>query len=52
MILQPQKYLEMMPSKGFRNAVIDGLEVWYQVPEKPLALIRDIINHLHSASLM
>ncbi|KAJ4007490.1 geranylgeranyl pyrophosphate synthetase [Fusarium irregulare] len=52
MILQPQKYLEMMPSKGFRNAVIDGLEVWYQVPEKPLAIIRDIINHLHSASLM
>ncbi|CAG7555112.1 unnamed protein product [Fusarium equiseti] len=52
MILQPQKYLEMMPSKGFRNAVIDGLEVWYQVPEKPLAIIRDIVNHLHSASLM
>ncbi|UZP36774.1 hypothetical protein NXS19_004590 [Fusarium pseudograminearum] len=52
MILQPQKYLEMMPSKGFRNAVIDGLEVWYQVPEKPLAIIRDLVNHLHSASLM
>ncbi|QPC69260.1 hypothetical protein HYE68_000012 [Fusarium pseudograminearum] len=52
MILQPQKYLEMIPSKGFRNAVIDGLEVWYQVPEKPLAIIRDLVNHLHSASLM
>ncbi|KAM0366670.1 hypothetical protein ACHAPK_008142 [Fusarium culmorum] len=52
MILQPQKYLEMMPSKGFRDAVIDGLEVWYQVPEKPLAIIRDLVNHLHSASLM
>ncbi|RBQ68210.1 hypothetical protein FVER14953_21058 [Fusarium verticillioides] len=52
MVLQPQKYLEMMPSKGFRNAIIDGLEVWYQVPEKPLTIIRDIVNHLHSASLM
>lgn len=29
MILQPYQYLEMMPSKGVRNAVIDGLEVWY-----------------------
>ncbi|KAJ4253874.1 geranylgeranyl pyrophosphate synthetase [Fusarium torreyae] len=52
MILQPQKYLEMMPSKGFRNAVIDGLEVWYQVPEKSLTVIREIINLLHSSSLM
>ncbi|KAG9496483.1 hypothetical protein J7337_011259 [Fusarium musae] len=52
MVLQPQKYLEMMPSKGFRNAIIDGLEVWYQVPEKPLTTIRDIVNHLHSASLI
>ncbi|KAF5679617.1 terpenoid synthase [Fusarium heterosporum] len=52
MILQPQKYLEMMPSKGFRNAVIDGLEIWYQVPEKSLAVIRDIVNMLHSSSLM
>ncbi|KAF5970868.1 Terpenoid synthase [Fusarium coicis] len=52
MVLQPQKYLEMMPSKGCRNAIIDGLEVWYQVPEKPLTIIRDIVNHLHSPSLM
>ncbi|KAM0347287.1 hypothetical protein ACHAPU_004806 [Fusarium lateritium] len=52
MILQPQKYLEMMPSKNFRNSVIDGLEVWYQVPEKSLGIIRNIINLIHSASLM
>lgn len=52
MILQPQKYLEMMPSKGIRNAVIDGLEVWYQVPDKSLSIIRDIINLLHNSSLM
>ncbi|KAF4966749.1 hypothetical protein FSARC_5614 [Fusarium sarcochroum] len=52
MILQPQKYLEMMPSKGFRDALIDGLEVWYQVPEKSLTVIRQIINLLHTSSLM
>ncbi|KAI1495578.1 isoprenoid synthase domain-containing protein [Biscogniauxia marginata] len=51
-ILQPHQYLETMPSKGVRNAVIDGLEVWYHVPEKSLVVIRDIVNLLHSSSLM
>lgn len=51
-ILQPYQYLEMMPSKGVRNAVIDGLEVWYHVPERSLAVIRDIVKLLHSSSLM
>nr|USS30769.1 BFT [Nectria nigrescens] len=52
MILQPPKYLEMMPSKEVRNAVIDGLETWYHVSEKSLAAIREIVNLLHSSSLM
>lgn len=52
MILQPEAYLRTLPSKGVRNAIIDGLEIWYQVPEKSLAVIRDIVNLLHSSSLM
>ncbi|KAK8101989.1 polyprenyl synthetase [Apiospora kogelbergensis] len=52
LILQPQQYLEMMPSKDIRNAVIDGLEAWYHVPEKSLSVIRDIVTMLHSSSLM
>ncbi|KAI1771877.1 isoprenoid synthase domain-containing protein [Hypoxylon cercidicola] len=51
-ILQPYQYLETMPSKGVRNALIDGLEVWYHVPEKSLAVIRDVVKLLHSSSLM
>ncbi|XXH01034.1 hypothetical protein Hte_007385 [Hypoxylon texense] len=51
-ILQPYQYLEMMPSKGVRNAVIDGLEVWYHVPERSLSVIREIVKLLHSSSLM
>ncbi|CAI6340763.1 unnamed protein product [Periconia digitata] len=52
MILQPQDYIDMMPSKGIRNSVIDGLEVWYRVPERSLGIIRDVVNLLHSCSLM
>lgn len=51
-VLQPQHYLESMPSKGVRNSVIDGLEMWYQVPERSLAIIRKIVNLLHTSSLM
>lgn len=51
-VLQPQHYLESMPSKGVRNSVIDGLEMWYQVPERSLAIIREIVNLLHTSSLM
>ena len=51
-VLEPYHYLESMPSKGVRNAAIDGLEAWYQVPEKSLETIRYIINTLHSSSLM
>lgn len=52
LILEPEKYITSMPSKGVRNTVIDGLEAWYQVPESSLATIREIVNALHSASLM
>lgn len=51
-VLQPQHYIDSMPSKGVRNSVIDGLEMWYQVPERSLAIIREIVNLLHSSSLM
>jgi hypothetical protein len=52
MILEPEKYISSMPSKGVRNTVIDGLEAWYQVPEASLTTIREIVNMLHSSSLM
>ncbi|KAI0126433.1 isoprenoid synthase domain-containing protein [Xylariales sp. AK1849] len=52
MILQLQHYIESMPSKGVRNSVIDGLEMWYQVPENSLAVNRKIVGLLHSSSLM
>ena len=52
MVLEPCAYIDSLPSKGVRNSAIDGLETWYQVPEKSLATIRDIVSMLHNASLM
>ena len=52
MILQSYRYIESLPSKGIRNAVIDGLETWYDVPEKSLKVIREVVGLLHNSSLM
>lgn len=51
-ILAPVEYLTSMPSKGVRNAAIDALNVWFQVPNEPLNVIKPIVNLLHSSSLM
>ena len=50
--MEPCAYLESLPSKVIRNAAIDALETWYNVPERSLTTIRNIINTLHSSSLM
>lgn len=51
-MLEPYVYLKSLPSKGVRNAAIDGLDVWYQVPERSVLIIQDIADLLHSSSLM
>nr|POE78004.1 ophiobolin f synthase [Quercus suber] len=45
-------YEESMPSKGVRNSAIDALDVWYEVPDTSLQVIRDMVNTLHTSSLM
>lgn len=52
MILQPQNYIDWLPSKGIRDSIIDALEIWYRVPEKSLGAIREVVGLLHSSSLM
>ncbi|KAJ5323826.1 hypothetical protein N7476_002426 [Penicillium atrosanguineum] len=50
--LEPYVYIKSLPSKGVRSAAIDGLDVWYQVPEISLKKIQEITDLLHSSSLM
>lgn len=51
-VLAPFEYLSSFPSKGIRNATIDAINLWFKIPEKTLALIKSVINFLHSSSLM
>ena len=48
----PFEYISSLPSKGVRDAFIDALNVWLNVPEQTIARIKTIINTSHGASLM
>ncbi|CAG7927668.1 unnamed protein product [Penicillium olsonii] len=50
--LEPYVYQKSLPSKGVWNAAIDGLDIWYQVPERSVLIIQEIITLLHSSSRM
>ena len=41
-----------MPSKGLRDAFIDALNIWFDVPDEAVSRIKWIVSHLHNASLM
>ena len=51
-ILRPYTHLLERPGKNIRNALLDGFNVWLQVPEKEMKLIADVCQMLHNASLL
>ncbi|KAJ5026979.1 geranylgeranyl pyrophosphate synthase [Bipolaris maydis] len=51
-LVEPIDYLKSMPSKGVRKALIDSLNVWFDVPTKKVKSIEEIIDTLHQSSLI
>jgi len=51
-LLEPYEYLISIPGKEVRSALIDAFNVWLQVPGENLAMIKRIVQMLHTASLM
>jgi hypothetical protein len=51
-IKAPSDYLAALPSKGMRNAAIDALNVWYEVPSNTTEHISSVLHGLHTSSLM
>ena len=51
-LIAPCNYIESLPSKRFRTSLIEALNVWLQVPEKELKVIKKVVQMLHNASLM
>lgn len=51
-IMEPYEYLLQNPGKNVRNLLIDAFQLWLQIPEDKLELIKAIISKLHNASLL
>ena len=51
-LIAPCNYIESLPSKRFRTSLIEALNVWLQVPEKELKVIKKVAKVLHNASLI
>ncbi|KAJ5332659.1 FAD/NAD(P)-binding domain-containing protein [Penicillium brevicompactum] len=51
-VLRPVDYLLSIPGKDIRGKLIDAFNEWLQVPPEKLAIIKGIIDMLHTASLL
>ncbi|KAL4899449.1 hypothetical protein BDW74DRAFT_171497 [Aspergillus multicolor] len=51
-LLGPAEYIASLPSKGVREAFIDGLNVWLVLPDHRVNQLKSIAATLHNASLM
>ncbi|KAL2837121.1 putative polyprenyl synthetase [Aspergillus pseudoustus] len=49
---KPYEYITSLPSKGFRQHLIDALQTWFDVPRGSLEAISGVASLLHEASLM
>ncbi|OQE16143.1 hypothetical protein PENSTE_c025G07948 [Penicillium steckii] len=48
----PLDYLLSIPGKDIRSKIINAFNEWLLLPEKELSIVKDIINLLHTASLL
>ncbi|KAJ5813261.1 geranylgeranyl pyrophosphate synthase [Penicillium pulvis] len=51
-LLAPFEYINSLPSKGVREALIDALNVWLGLPNRTVKAVKLIAQKLHSSSLM
>jgi len=49
---EPYRYLLEIPGKGVRSHLIKAFNVWLQIDEGQLKAITEIIDMLHTASLL
>ncbi|TLD13740.1 uncharacterized protein PgNI_03792 [Pyricularia grisea] len=51
-ISAPIRYIQSLPSKGFRAALVDCYGRWLDVPQREMNIIKTVINSLHDSSLL
>jgi hypothetical protein len=51
-IAEPYSYINSLPSKNIRQALIDALHTWYDVPERSLIIVQGVVSLLHNSALL
>lgn len=51
-LLEPYIYLRQHPGKDIRSKLIEAFDVWLQVPPAKLDIIKEVVEMLHTASLL
>ena len=50
--LEAYEYLNQIPGKDIRGSLIDCFQLWLNIPEDKIIIVKDIIASLHNASLL
>lgn len=48
----PYRYLQSKPGKNIRAQIIANFNIWLQIPDRALKIITDVIEMLHTGSLL
>jgi geranylgeranyl diphosphate synthase type 3 len=51
-LLEPYTYHSQIPGKEIRSKLIEAFNLWLNVPEDDLEVIKRIVRMLHNASLL
>ncbi|KAI9011020.1 isoprenoid synthase domain-containing protein [Gaertneriomyces semiglobifer] len=51
-LLEPYLYLTQNPGKEIRSKLVEAFGIWLQVPDDKLRVIREVVEMLHTASLL
>jgi geranylgeranyl diphosphate synthase type 3 len=50
--MEPYTYVSHSAGKEIRTRMIDAFDLWLQVPEADLEVIKRVVRMLHNASLL
>jgi hypothetical protein len=51
-LILPYKYLQSKPGKNIRQQILASFNMWLQVPDAAIKIIADVIEMLHTGSLL
>lgn len=51
-LLAIPRYIQSLPSKNIRSKLVDAFNIWMQLPENQLSVVKEVISDLHSATLI